>query len=51
MSDERKDHRVPVMMSGSEVAAIDQWRARQEGLPSRAEAIRRLVAKALAGEE
>jgi metal-responsive CopG/Arc/MetJ family transcriptional regulator len=27
--------------------AIDRWRAQKEGLPSRAEAIRRLVAQAI----
>jgi hypothetical protein len=29
---------------------IDNWRKRQDDLPGRAEAIRRLVEKALAGE-
>lgn len=47
MPDELKDQRVPVMMTISEVAAIDAWRAKQPGIPSRAEAIRRLVEKGL----
>jgi len=43
MTEERKDQRIPIMMASSEVARIDQWRAKQPGIPSRAEAIRRLV--------
>ena len=43
MADELKDLRVPVMMAATEVAAIDDWRRKQEDLPSRSEAIRRLV--------
>ena len=40
---EKKDQRIPVMMSIEEVDAIDAWRRKQEDLPSRSEAIRRLV--------
>jgi hypothetical protein len=40
---EKKDQRIPVMMSTDEVDSIDSWRRRQEDLPSRSEAIRRLV--------
>jgi hypothetical protein len=43
MADELKDLRVPVMMAAAEVAAIDAWRRKQPDLPSRSEAIRRLV--------
>jgi hypothetical protein len=43
MADELKDLRIPVMMAATEVAAIDAWRRKQEDLPSRSEAIRRLV--------
>jgi hypothetical protein len=43
MADELKDLRVPVMMSVADVSAIDEWRRRQPDLPSRSEAIRRLV--------
>ena len=43
MTDELKDLRIPVMMAATEVTAIDEWRRRQPDLPSRSEAIRRLV--------
>ena len=43
MADELKDLRIPVMMAATEVGAIDEWRRKQEDLPSRSEAIRRLV--------
>jgi hypothetical protein len=38
-----KDQRIPVMMSSEEVEAIDDWRRKHPDLPSRSEAIRRLV--------
>lgn len=47
MAELKKDQRIPVMMARDEVAKIDDWRAKQPGLPSRAEAIRRLVEKGL----
>lgn len=47
MADEKRDQRIPVMMSPSEVAAIDAWRRQQPDIPSRSEAIRRLVGKGL----
>lgn len=50
MATAKKDQRIPVMMSVPEVERIDQWRAKQPGLPPRAEAIRRLVEKALTEE-
>ncbi|WP_404557795.1 hypothetical protein [Bradyrhizobium niftali] len=40
---EKKDQRIPVMMSSEEVEAIDDWRRQRPELPSRSEAIRRLV--------
>lgn len=43
MEQEKKDKRIPVMMTESEVIAIDQWRREQDNLPSRGEAIRRLI--------
>jgi hypothetical protein len=45
----KKDQRIPVMMSQVEVAAIDAWRVSQAatGIPSRSEAIRRLVGQGL----
>jgi hypothetical protein len=42
-TDWMKDQRIPVMMSSEEVAAIDEWRRKNPDLPSRSEAIRRLV--------
>jgi hypothetical protein len=42
-TDWMKDQRIPVMMSSEEVAAIDEWRRKNADLPSRSEAIRRLV--------
>jgi metal-responsive CopG/Arc/MetJ family transcriptional regulator len=47
MDAEPKDQRVPVMMSVSEVRAVDAWRRNLEGIPSRSEAIRQLVAAGL----
>ena len=43
MADDKKDQRIPVMMSADEVSAIDEWRRHNPDLPSRSEAIRRLV--------
>jgi hypothetical protein len=40
---ERHSTRVHLMMSQSELLAIDEWRRQQPDLPSRAEAIRRLI--------
>lgn len=45
--DDKKDQRIPVMMAVAAVERIDRWRAQQPGIPSRAEAIRRLVEKGL----
>ena len=42
-TDWMKDQRIPIMMSSDEVAAIDEWRRKTADLPSRSEAIRRLV--------
>jgi metal-responsive CopG/Arc/MetJ family transcriptional regulator len=43
MGDELKILRIPVMMAATDVATIDEWRRKQADLPSRSEAIRRLV--------
>jgi hypothetical protein len=43
METELKNQRIPVMMSASEVRNLDAWRRAQEDLPSRGEAIRRLI--------
>jgi hypothetical protein len=42
-TDWMKDQRIPVMMSAEEVEAIDEWRRKHPDLPSRSEAIRRLI--------
>lgn len=49
MSDERelKDVRVGLVMTRAEVQRIDEWRRQQPDLPSRSEAIRRLLEIAL----
>jgi hypothetical protein len=47
MSDELKDQRIPIMMTASEVAAIDDWSFANR-IRSRAEAIRRLCQTGLA---
>ena len=51
MADELKDLRIPVMMAATDVAAIDEWRRKQLDLPSRSEAIRRLVELGLKGKQ
>lgn len=42
MVDEPKDQRIPILMSASELKAIDDWSFEQR-IRSRGEAIRRLV--------
>jgi hypothetical protein len=51
MQNEPRDTRIPVMMPRSLVERIDAWRREQEDLPSRAEAIRRLVERGLSLSE
>jgi hypothetical protein len=48
---EPKDQRIPVMMSVSEVRSVDAWRRQHEDLPSRGEAIRRLIELGLKSAE
>ena len=50
MATELKDQRVPVMLSVSELRALDEWRRRQADMPSRSETVRRLLAAALEKE-
>lgn len=50
MSDELLSVRFEMRASQKWIEAVDKWRAREHGLPSRAEAIRRLVEKGLSGE-
>lgn len=46
--DDPRSTRVHLMMSASELEALDEWRRAQPDLPSRAEAIRRLIDLGLA---
>jgi hypothetical protein len=48
--DAKPTHRVHIYMPRDQIRAIDSWRGVQEGVPSRAEAIRRLVEIALKAE-
>jgi hypothetical protein len=41
--DEKKTIRLQMVISPSERADIDKWRSKQPDIPSRSEAIRRLV--------
>lgn len=43
MPNELKSVRLQMVIAPSQVASIDAWRKAQEDLPSRSEAIRRLV--------
>ena len=43
MRGEARDQRVPIMLSVNELRQVDEWRREQPDLPSRSEAIRRLI--------
>ncbi len=43
MADELRDQSLPLLLPKSEVGALDEWRRQQPDLPSRSEAIRRLI--------
>jgi metal-responsive CopG/Arc/MetJ family transcriptional regulator len=47
MAREKKSARFIFSAEPSLLQKIDKWRAKQNGLPSRAEAVRRLIIKAL----
>jgi hypothetical protein len=47
MPDEKKTSRFIFSAEPSFLAKIDKWRAQQPDLPTRAEAVRRLIKKAL----
>jgi hypothetical protein len=49
MRQRRKTERVTLMMELAEAASIDEWRRAQPDLPSRSEAIRRLIEAGLRG--
>jgi metal-responsive CopG/Arc/MetJ family transcriptional regulator len=40
---EPRDQRVPIMLTATELRILDDWRRHQTDLPSRSEAIRRLI--------
>jgi metal-responsive CopG/Arc/MetJ family transcriptional regulator len=46
MPDEKKDQRIPIMMTAAEVKAVDDW-SFSNRIRSRGEAIRQLVQKGL----
>lgn len=43
MDTEKKDVRIQLVMAPSDVKAVDDWRRKQEDIPSRSEAIRRMI--------
>lgn len=49
MNKEKKDVRLQLVVSPSDVQAIDEWRRQQPDLPSRSEAIRRMIHAAVGG--
>lgn len=51
MSTETKSVRLQMVITPSQVRRIDDWRKEQPDLPSRSEAIRRLVDAALAEDQ
>jgi len=51
MTDELLTVRLQIVIAPSQVAAIDAWRKQQNDLPSRSEAVRRLVNKGLKADE
>jgi len=51
MPDELKSVRLQMVIAPSQVAAVDAWRKAQDDLPSRSEAIRRLVDLALGSKK
>ncbi|WP_200340639.1 ribbon-helix-helix protein, CopG family [Rhodovibrio sodomensis] len=44
---QKRDQRIPIHMTTEEVERLDEWRRQQPDLPSRAEAIRRLIERGL----
>ena len=47
MTEDKKDRRIDLMMSASEVEALDEWRAAQAGVPGKSEAMRRLIRRGM----
>jgi hypothetical protein len=46
----KRDQRLQTFLSEEEVRLLNEWRRRQDDLPSASEAIRRLVLKAISGK-
>jgi hypothetical protein len=51
MAQEKKTARFIFSAEPSLIAKIDKWRAKQPGVPTRAEAVRRLIVRALNPEK
>lgn len=51
MPKEKKTARFIFSAEPSLIAKIDKWRAKQPGVPTRAEAVRRLITRALEPEK
>jgi len=49
-TNEKHSVRVELMLTASEVHAIEEWRRQERDLPTRAEAIRRLIQVGLAAK-
>ena len=47
MDRDPKDQRLPILVSRAEMRELDEWRARQPGVPSRGEAVRRMMRVAI----
>ena len=43
MSNEMKTKRLQLVMSESDLSLLDEWRRRQNDLPNRSEAVRRMI--------
>jgi len=46
----KREHRIPIMVSAEELAAVDTWRF-QNRIATRAEAIRQLIQRSLQAEK
>jgi hypothetical protein len=51
MPDEPLDQRLQLVISRGQIGAVDEWRRQQPDLPSRSEAIRRLIEAGLRAPE
>ncbi len=51
MIGEKKNQRLQLVMGDSDLQLLDQWRRLQDDLPSRSEAVRRLIAIGIISEQ